>query len=196
MNTPYDQEPQMTLGANVGAPVAAARTSEALDVAELVRVLVLAADRYRAVESKLLGIHLSEFTALGHLRHAGRATPGDLAVRLGITTAAVTALLDRLERRDMVRRRPNPADRRSLLVALTTTGATAYDCIFDELGDITSAAVSGLAETEAAAVRHFLRQVASSLVVRTSATVERIGRPAARLGAQTRRHRDSPRALL
>jgi len=60
--------------------------------------------------------------ALGILRDRGPMSPSELSERLIVTRATVTGVLDSLERRGFVRRAANPADRRSLLVAITPAG--------------------------------------------------------------------------
>ncbi|WP_127791978.1 MarR family winged helix-turn-helix transcriptional regulator [Agromyces sp. LHK192] len=47
------------------------------------------------------------------------ATPGALAEYLGISSAATTKLLDRLERGGHVERAPHPTDRRALAISVT-----------------------------------------------------------------------------
>ena len=59
---------------------------------------------------------------LGILRDNGTLTPSELGERLIVTRATVTGLLDSLERTGFVRRSPNPADRRSLVVEITPAG--------------------------------------------------------------------------
>lgn len=61
---------------------------------------------------------------LGILRDRGQMSPSELGDRLIVTRATVTGLLDSLERRGFVRRTPNPADRRGLLVEITEDGLT------------------------------------------------------------------------
>jgi DNA-binding MarR family transcriptional regulator len=53
------------------------------------------------------------------LERAGRLTAGEIARQTGLTSGAVTALLDRLERAGYVRRLRDSADRRRILVELT-----------------------------------------------------------------------------
>ena len=65
-----------------------------------------------------LGLTVSEMAACDHLHMDGPLTPGELGVRLGLSSGAVTALVDRLAERGYVERRPNPADRRSVRVSL------------------------------------------------------------------------------
>jgi DNA-binding MarR family transcriptional regulator len=49
----------------------------------------------------------------------------DLVARTGQRPSTFTGVLDRLERRGLVARRPNPADRRSTVAALTPEGRVA-----------------------------------------------------------------------
>lgn len=49
------------------------------------------------------------------------ATPGAIAVHLGISSASTTKLLDRLERGGHITRSPHPSDRRALAIAITPT---------------------------------------------------------------------------
>jgi len=53
------------------------------------------------------------------LQRRGPIAAGEIAVCTGLTTASVTALVDRLERRSFVRRLPDPTDRRRVLVEVT-----------------------------------------------------------------------------
>jgi DNA-binding MarR family transcriptional regulator len=59
---------------------------------------------------------------LGVLRDHGAMSPSELGERLIVTRATVTGLLDSLERRGFVKRSTNPADRRSLMVEITSDG--------------------------------------------------------------------------
>lgn len=58
------------------------------------------------------------FLMRAHMREES-VTPAALARYLGITSASTTALLDRLEKSGHITRAPNPADRRSVLIAAT-----------------------------------------------------------------------------
>ena len=53
------------------------------------------------------------------------ATPADLSVHTGVTRSAMTALLDALEARGLVRRRRDTRDRRVVYVELSDAGRTA-----------------------------------------------------------------------
>ncbi len=86
-------------------------------------------------------------------------TPMDLARHLGVSTASVTALLDRLERSGHLQRRPHPTDRRKVLV--TTTGHADVE-MHDTLASMHARmmqATRGMSEGETAAVTSFLHRM-------------------------------------
>jgi DNA-binding MarR family transcriptional regulator len=65
---------------------------------------------------------------LAVLDGAGEPLPSNtIAERLLITTASMTSLLDTLERKAMVRRRPHPTDRRKILVSITPAASRLVD---------------------------------------------------------------------
>ena len=71
---------------------------------------------------------------------AGPLSPTTIAERLIVTTASVTSLLDTLERRGLVERRPDPTDRRKLLVVITDAGVELVDQFLPELVALQTAA--------------------------------------------------------
>lgn len=71
------------------------------------------------------GLTHGEWGLLSHLALAGpphRDSPGKLATKEGLSSGAMTNRLDRLEAAGLVRRLPNPDDRRALQVELTDEG--------------------------------------------------------------------------
>lgn len=61
-------------------------------------------------------IALSDLVACEHLRLDGPLTAKEVARRVQMGSGATTALLDRLEQRGLVERKPHPHDRRSVMV--------------------------------------------------------------------------------
>lgn len=68
------------------------------------------------------GIVTSQFEFLRHVRDHPEARVGDLATTFAAGVGAISKAADRLEQQGWLRRVPNPADRRSSLLALTPTG--------------------------------------------------------------------------
>ncbi|WP_458683340.1 MarR family winged helix-turn-helix transcriptional regulator [Prescottella equi] len=73
----------------------------------------------------------AEVELLVPLRYADEAvTAIRLAELLGMSRAGVSKTLANLERRGMISRTTNPADRRSVLIALSDAGMSAIDNVF------------------------------------------------------------------
>ena len=85
-----------------------------------------------AVAAKV-GIHGTDMECLDLLHLEGPLTPGRLAVHTGLTTGAVTMVIDRLEERGLARRIPNPADRRSVIVEVLPVGFDVIAPLFEPL---------------------------------------------------------------
>jgi DNA-binding MarR family transcriptional regulator len=71
------------------------------------------------------GLQPGEFDVLATLRRNGAPyalTPTDLYEAAMISSGSMTNRIDRLEKAGLVERRPNPADKRGTLVALTAEG--------------------------------------------------------------------------
>ena len=70
-----------------------------------------------------LGVTATQAMVLSFLGEEDRILPRILRQKLQITSATMTGILDRLEKLDLLRRRPHPDDRRAILVCLTEQGA-------------------------------------------------------------------------
>ncbi|MQA85333.1 MAG: MarR family transcriptional regulator [Streptosporangiales bacterium] len=107
-----------------------ARVEPGLDVAPLEvagRLLRCAALLERAIDEALrpLGLSFGDFDVINTLRRRGEpagTNPKALASSALITSGAMTSRLDRLERAGLLERRPDPSDRRAILVRLTPAG--------------------------------------------------------------------------
>src|ERR687897_813151 len=87
------------------------------EVVRLLQIEVGEVLAFAAAMARRTGLGLSEMAALEHLQHShGGLTPTELGRRLSLSSGAITALVDRLERGGHVERRPNPGDRRSSVV--------------------------------------------------------------------------------
>ncbi len=70
-----------------------------------------------------LGLLATDLQLLNFLELFGPSTPGSLARYAGLSSGGVTVALDRLERAKTIRRRANPADRRSWLISIRAAQA-------------------------------------------------------------------------
>jgi DNA-binding MarR family transcriptional regulator len=122
----------------------------------------LAAAEHRVLLGRLLGLTESDVLAVQHLAREGRMTPSALGARLHLTSGGTTALVQRLERAGHLERHPNPADRRSVLVALSPTvlerGGAALAPYVAELDRL----VGSLSTADQTTVERFLAAVAGA----------------------------------
>jgi DNA-binding MarR family transcriptional regulator len=76
------------------------------------------------------GLAYGEWEVLTSLRWVGppyRQSPGQLSAKAELSTGAMTNRLDRLEKAGLVRRLPDPNDRRALEVELTEEGREVWE---------------------------------------------------------------------
>lgn len=102
--------------------------------------------------------------ALAVLDGAGQPlSPTAIAERLIVTTASVTSLLDTLERRGLVERRPDPSDRRRLLIVITPDGKALVDQFLPEIVALQTAALATLTEAQRRQLVELLGSVGANL---------------------------------
>lgn len=128
------------------------------------RIIRLAAFFQQAFgeSSRTVGLDNADFGILAPLRRAGPddpLTPTELARRQMMTSGGMTAALDRLERRGLVERVPNPADRRGSLVRLTDEGREAIEAAADLQADVERRLVGPLSAKEVDQLAGLLRKL-------------------------------------
>ena len=74
----------------------------------------------RALQEKQTSV--AEWALLRELHDRGKAAPGDLADRLGLTRGAVSKIIDKLEAKDWVQTDAKAGDHRYRLLSLTRAG--------------------------------------------------------------------------
>ena len=129
------------------------------DLCARLRQFGLERDRFHAAVARNTGVSRADFNALDHLAAAGTMTPGQLAERLNLTSGAVTALVDRLERAGWVSRSRHASDRRSQVLELTPAARKVGDRAFRPWLEAMEAAAAGLSESDRRAVARFLDAV-------------------------------------
>jgi DNA-binding MarR family transcriptional regulator len=109
---------------------------EPLQVLSRVSRLAKHLDRARRAAFAEHDLEPWEFDVLTALRRAGRPyelSPGALLRATLVTSGTMTNRIDRLAEAQLVRRRPDPEDRRGVLVSLTEAGQQRVDAAFADL---------------------------------------------------------------
>jgi DNA-binding MarR family transcriptional regulator len=91
-------------------------------ISELIREFRAAGNQDSAFDNlaaERLGINRTDLHAINIIENSGGLTAGELAREAGLTTGAVTGVLDRLERAGYARRVADPADRRRVKLEVT-----------------------------------------------------------------------------
>jgi len=147
--------------------VASKASAEPADLPGLFVDLVRCETRlYNALNDRLRerhGIVTSQFEGLRYLRGHPGARVADIAADFAIGIGATSKSVDRLEKRGLVVRQPNPSDRRSSLLALTEAGAQLVDAaektFAAALAELIGAAVDNSSAAAAAQALSALRSV-------------------------------------
>jgi len=71
---------------------------------------------YGQAVAERLGINNTDLECLGYMASHGKVTAGALSELTGLTTGAITGVIDRLETAGLVRRERDPSDRRKVMV--------------------------------------------------------------------------------
>jgi DNA-binding MarR family transcriptional regulator len=111
-------------------------------------------------------IDSGEYDVLAALYRSGpgyRLTPTELYRSVLVTSATMTERLDRLERRNLIARRPGGRDRRSILVELTPGGRAIFDQAHTDLLATEAALLEGLPEKDRSVLAKLLAKLAANL---------------------------------
>ena len=125
----------------------------------LLREVMDLTDEFEKHVGSELTVNPTDLEAMEHLIQDGALTPTELSRRLGISTAAVTSVIDRLVAVGHVTRSPHPTDRRGLLIEPSASSvAKAMSTLMPMIMGI-DRALDGFSEAEQAAITTYLERV-------------------------------------
>jgi DNA-binding MarR family transcriptional regulator len=102
--------------------VSAARKQKKKLIEELISEFRTAGNQDSAFDNlaaERLGLNRTDLHCINIIENSGGLTAGDLAAEAGLTTGAVTGVIDRLERAGYAKRVSDPADRRRVKLEVT-----------------------------------------------------------------------------
>jgi len=94
------------------------------------------------------GLGFSDFAVLEVLLHKGPTPVNTIGQKVYLSSGSITAAVDRLEARGLVRRCNEPADRRTRVVHLTEAGRKLIECAFAGHSAVMERATAGLNHAE------------------------------------------------
>jgi DNA-binding MarR family transcriptional regulator len=139
-------------------------SSELLDLSsrleEATRASQTANDMFDETLTQFLGINRTDGRCIDIIDRAGRVTAGQLAAETGLSTGAVTIVLDRLEAAGYVRRVRDTADRRKVFVEMTESIKRITERIFAHYGRIGPLLMQRFSPAELEAIIQYLEMSA------------------------------------
>jgi MarR family transcriptional regulator, 2-MHQ and catechol-resistance regulon repressor len=124
------------------------------DTAAALKLWVVLSRAHRAIgehsrrDIERHGLNPTAFAVLEVLYHKGPLLVGEVGSRILLTSGSTTYVIDRLEERGLVSRRPYPDDRRAMYVELTPHGHALIARIFPEHANAIRRATAGLTNEE------------------------------------------------
>lgn len=102
------------------------------------------------------GLNTTDLECLDLIQLQGRVSAGELAAATGLTSGAVTALIDRLERAGYVERVDDPADRRRVLVRIRKGSIAEIEKVYAPMQKRTFALWSQYSDADLEVIADFL----------------------------------------
>ena len=127
------------------------------------RDLATAGSEATTALARRMTMHPTDLAAMSHIAYAAEQLgPGELSSRLGITPAATTDLIDRLEAAGHVLRERNPTDRRRVRLVPTESAKAAVRQQLADLLEHLDAVSEDFTPTERAAIQRYLEAAAAA----------------------------------
>ena len=123
---------------------------------ESLRALQLAGDLMDQAFADFVGINRNDLRCIDIVDQRGRMTAGELARDAGLTTGAVTALVDRMEAAGLLRRSYDPKDRRKVWVELTAEAQKLGDELYGPLNQTGQMHLDSLSDEQLFTIIGFL----------------------------------------
>ena len=118
--------------------------------------------------ARRVGVNSSDLECLDLILMSGPSTAGEIARHTGLTSGAVTGLIDRLERLGLVERTADPADRRKVLVRVREDRIGPIAALYTPLEKAMQALLAGYSREELKILIDFAEKSGELLQARVS----------------------------
>ena len=135
------------------------REEQPLDFREFTFELI----RHQQAIAEKLGLNLTDFKALGLLHRRGDMTPKHIAEVMGMSAAATTTIIDRLEEAGYVERKRGDGDRRSVSVHAMEGSEKKVERLYKSLRDLAETSIASYSEKDLKLIHNFLSMATTML---------------------------------
>jgi len=118
--------------------------------------------------ARRVGVNSSDLECLDLILMSGPSTAGEIARHTGLTSGAVTGLIDRLERLGLVERTADPSDRRKVLVRVREDRIGPIAALYAPLEKAMQALLAGYSKEELKVLIDFAERSGGLLLARVS----------------------------
>jgi len=132
---------------------------------------------YSQAVAERLGINSTDLECLDFIATGPGISAGDLARKAGLTTGAITGVIDRLERAGLAERAPDPGDRRKVLVRPLPAIVERVEPLFEPMAGASAAMLADYDDAALALILDFLHRAQGAAVDATAALSATIAKP-------------------
>jgi DNA-binding MarR family transcriptional regulator len=141
----------------------------------LIREYGMSSVLLRNAVSRKLGLNITDMECLSLLAIRSVSTPTELARYTRMTTGAATVMLDRLERANLISRKPNPQDRRGTLIAVNNENMQKNASLFAGAQTKQREILADYTEPELKIIADFLAKISKAIASQAD-TIAGLGR--------------------
>ena len=151
---------------------------EALVAAAWVEIpqFVSATTLFQAAVADQLGVPVNDLHCLNLVTAGLAGTPTQLAERMGMTTGAVSKMLDRMEAQRLIRREHDPHDRRRITVHTRPDRADELTALYQPMAAYLTEHIAGFTDDQLRLLTDFAR-TSRDVALREAARLRADGRP-------------------
>jgi DNA-binding MarR family transcriptional regulator len=118
---------------------------------------------FRNAIRRKLGLNITDSECLSFLSIKGALTPKEIGRYTGLTTGSTTAMLDRLEKAQFIRRKANPRDRRSSLIEINEKWTETSGPLVAGVQKAQAELIASYSDEELAIIVNFLTRFADNV---------------------------------
>ncbi len=137
---------------------ARSKRDQGLELRDLGRAMGMHSVMFHDAVAQRLGLNITDHKCLDYILQKNGASAGEIARVTGLTTGAVTGVIDRLERAGFVRREADPDDRRRVMVVPLPGRLPEIGRLFEGLGQNMERMLSRYNARESQVIIDFMRR--------------------------------------
>jgi DNA-binding MarR family transcriptional regulator len=122
---------------------------------------------FRNAIARKLGLNITDWECLSLISIKGISTPTELAHYTGLTSGSMTAMLDRLESAQYIRRKTNPDDRRGVLIEITQKWTETAEPLVRSVQQAHAELIASYSDSELETIADFLRHFTNNVIEST-----------------------------